>query len=56
MGAAWAPAGLWSRAMRSRWQRVRLRWISFSTAAHDLDSYLTTLKTNGQLVLVGIPD
>ncbi|KAA5956560.1 MULTISPECIES: NAD(P)-dependent alcohol dehydrogenase [unclassified Pantoea] len=25
-------------------------------APHDLDPYLSTLKTNGQLVLVGIPD
>ena len=25
-------------------------------APHDLDPYLATLKTNGQLVLVGIPD
>jgi len=25
-------------------------------APHDLDPYLTTLKTNGRLVLVGIPD
>ncbi|WP_337039022.1 zinc-binding dehydrogenase, partial [Pantoea anthophila] len=25
-------------------------------APHDLDPYLNTLKTNGQLVLVGIPD
>jgi len=25
-------------------------------APHDLDPYLATLKTNGRLVLVGIPD
>ncbi|CAI2522391.1 Uncharacterized zinc-type alcohol dehydrogenase-like protein YahK [Serratia ficaria] len=30
--------------------------IDCVAAPHDLDSYLATLKTNGRLVLVGIPD
>ena len=30
--------------------------IDCVAAPHDLDPYLATLKTNGQLVLVGIPD